>query len=157
MAIAVAGMHQATNNPPEWHQGAAGLSRRFGSNLGITFTGNAARYGLAAATNLDINFRKCACTGIMRRLEHAVLGTAVAHDRAAGHAVLSVPNLIAPYAATNAAVFGWYPSRYNAEDAFRMGNYNLLGTVGTNIAIEFVPNAAWHALRHIHLSTSRMP
>jgi hypothetical protein len=35
------------------------------------------------------------------------------------------------------AVYAWYPNRYNAKDALRMGNYSLLGYVGGNIALEF--------------------
>ena len=40
MAVFTAAIHQATNSPPEWRQGAAGLSKRFGSNMGITAVGN---------------------------------------------------------------------------------------------------------------------
>jgi hypothetical protein len=50
----------------------------------------------------------------------------------------SVPDLVAPYAGTMTAVYGWYPSRFNAKDGFRMGNYDLLGFVGENIAREFI-------------------
>jgi len=35
-------------------------------------------------------------------------------------------------------VYGWYPSRYGVKDALRMGNYSLLESAGTNIALEFL-------------------
>jgi len=39
------------------------------------------------------------------------------------------------------AVYAWHPARYGAKDAFRMGNYNLLGTVGSNIRFEFLASS----------------
>jgi hypothetical protein len=35
------------------------------------------------------------------------------------------------------AVYGWYPIRFGAKDAFRMGNYNLLAYRGGNTVQEF--------------------
>ncbi len=62
MGLATAGIHQATGNPPDWHQGFRALSERFGSNMGISAIGNAARYGLSCAMNVDTRFEKCHCT-----------------------------------------------------------------------------------------------
>jgi hypothetical protein len=154
MAVAIAGVHQATDNPPDWHQGFPALSKRFGSNMGITAIGNSARYGAGWAMNADFRFQKCTCKGVAARLGHAVKSTAMARRRTDGSAVLSVPNLIAPYAATTSAVYAWYPDRYGIKDAFRMGNYNLLGTLSTNIVFEFMPEKALTFLRRIHLSGS---
>jgi hypothetical protein len=36
------------------------------------------------------------------------------------------------------AIYEWYPHGYNGKDAFRMGNYTMLGYVGGNIALEFL-------------------
>ena len=33
------------------------------------------------------------------------------------------------------AVYGWYPGRYGAKDAFRMGNYSLWGTLGQTLLL----------------------
>jgi hypothetical protein len=68
-----------------------------------------------------------------------------------GHTVFSVPALVAPYAGTMTAVYGWYPDRYNAQDAFRMGNYTLLGYVGSNLALEFLYGGPHTLLRHFHI------
>jgi hypothetical protein len=49
------------------------------------------------------------------------------------------------------AVYAWYPSRYNAKDGFRMGNYTLLGYAGANIAREFIyggPHSLWSRMHH---------
>jgi len=156
LAVATAGIHQATNNPPDWHQGFPALSERFGSNMGITATGNAVRYGLAYATDLNLNFEKCRCTGVVQRIGHAFRSAAIARRRD-GSSMLSFPNLIAPYAATTVAVYAWYPARYDIRDALRMGNYNLLNTVAANIAFEFIPTTVERFLHHLHLASSRMP
>lgn len=156
LALATAGIHQATNNPPDWHQGFPALSERFGSNMGITATGNAVRYGLAYATDIDLNFEKCHCAGVVPRIGHAFRSAAVARRRD-GSSVLSFPNLIAPYAATTVAVYAWYPARYDIRDALRMGNYNLLNTVAANIAFEFIPTGVERFLHHLHFASSRMP
>jgi len=37
-----------------------------------------------------------------------------------------------------AAVYGWYPNRYGAKDALRMGNFALLAYMGENISLEFL-------------------
>ncbi len=154
MAAATAGIHQATDNPPDWRQGFLPLSERFGSNMGITAIGNSVRYSTGWAMNADFRFRKCACRGWAPRLGHAVKATALARRRGDGSAVPSIPNLIAPYAATTSAVYAWYPSRYGIKDAFRMGNYNLLGTLTSNIVWEFMPQKALKFLHRFHLSGS---
>ena len=48
------------------------------------------------------------------------------------------------------AVYAWYPNRYGARDAFRIGNYSLLEYMGGNTALEFfyTPPRSW--LSRIH-------
>jgi hypothetical protein len=48
------------------------------------------------------------------------------------------PAIAAPYAGTMTAVYAWYPGRYGAKDALRMGNYTLLAFAGENLALEFI-------------------
>jgi hypothetical protein len=151
-----AGIHQATNNPPEWHQGAAALGERFASNMGISAVASATRVGAGALLNQDTSYHRCQCKGVPRRLTHAAFSALIAHQRSNGHAVFSLPGLAAPYAATMTAVYAWYPARYGAKDAFRMGNYNLLGTVGTNITFEFLPSSATRFLARMHLNNERI-
>ncbi len=151
-----AAIHQATNNPPEWRQGAGALGKRFGSNMGISAVGSATRVGVGALLNQDTSYHHCKCKGVPRRLTHAAFSAFIAHQRSNGHAVFSLPGLAAPYTATMTAVYAWYPARYGAKDAFRMGNYNLLGTVGTNITFEFLPSSVTRFLARMHLSNQRI-
>lgn len=156
MALFTAGIHQGTDNPPEWPQGMKGFSERFGSNMGITAVGNGTRYGLGYLTGEDTSYHRCRCKGVLPRLGHAVISAAVARKRSDGRLTLSVPGLVAPYAATMTAVYGWYPSRYGAMDAFRMGNYNLLGTVGSNITFEFLPSKVRRLMGRFHVNSRRV-
>ena len=120
-----AGINQATNTPPEWNQGAEGYGRRFASNFAIAAVSTSTRYALAQALREDILYYRCQCKGVFPRLGHAVVSTLTARRGSDGHSVFSVPGLVAPYAGTMTAVYAWYPERYNAQDAFRMGNYTI--------------------------------
>ena len=68
-----------------------------------------------------------------------------------GHRVFSVPSLVAPYAGSFTAVYGWYPGRFNASDAFRIGNYNLLVYAAGNVLLEFLPSGPHSPLSKFHL------
>ena len=151
-AAFAAGISQAYNTPPEWKQGAAGYSKRFGSDFGIAATSTTMRYGLAEAFREDTLYYRCECTGVFPRLRHAVASTLTARRGQDGHSVFSLPALIAPYAGSMTAVYAWYPDRYNGEDALRMGNYTMLGYVGGNIALEFIYSGPHSLLHRMHLN-----
>jgi hypothetical protein len=148
------GIDQATNTPPEWKQGFSGYSERFGSDFGIAAAGTKTRYLLAGALRQDTLYYRCECTGLFPRLRHAAVSTLTGRSGRDGHRVFSIPALVAPYAGTLTAVYGWYPSRYGAMDAFRMGNYSLLESIGSNIALEFFYSGPHSLLSRIHLNNS---
>ncbi len=151
-AAFAAGINQADNTPPEWKQGAAGYSKRFGSDFGIAAVTVTTRYALARAFREDTLYYRCACKGLFPRLNHAVISTFTGRRGDDGHRVFSFSALLAPYAGTMAAVYGWYPERYNAEDGFRMGNYSLLGYVAGNVALEFLYRGPHSLLSRMHLN-----
>jgi len=151
-AAFTAGINQANNTPPEWKQGAAGYGRRFGSNFGIAAVSTTTRYALAEAFREDTLYYRCECKGLFPRLRHAVTSTLSARRGESGRRVFSFPALVAPYAGSMTAVYAWYPDRYNGKDAFRMGNYTLLGYVGGNIALEFLYSGPHSLLSRMHLN-----
>jgi len=151
-AAFAAGVGQAHNTPPAWQQGAAGYGKRFGSDLGIAAVSTTVRYALAAAFREDTLYYRCECQGMFPRLRHAVISTFTARRGEDGHRVFAFPALIAPYAGTMTAVYAWYPGRYDARDAFRMGNYTLLGYVAGNIALEFLYSGPHSLLSRMHLN-----
>jgi hypothetical protein len=151
-AAIAAGIGQFTNSPPEWKQGAKGFSRRFGSDFAIAAISTTTRYGLAQALKEDTLYYRCECRGFLPRLRHAVISTLTGRQGEDGHRVFSIPQFVAPYAGTTSAVYGWYPSRYGAKDAFRMGNYSLLGEAGENIGLEFFYSGPHSLLSRMHLN-----
>ncbi len=151
-AALAGGIGQLNNSPPEWGQGAQGFGKRMGSDFGIAATGTTVRYGLAEAFKEDTLYYRCACSGVLPRLAHAALSTLTARRGEDGHRVFSVPALLAPYAGSFTAVYGWYPNRFGAKDAFRMGNYTLLANLGGNIALEFVYSGPHSLLSRMHLN-----
>jgi len=153
-AAVAAGINQFGNSPPEWHQGVAGYSKRFGSDFAIAAIGTTTHYGLAQAFKEDTLYYRCECIGVFPRLGHAVVSTLTARRGADGHRVFSFPALLAPYAGSMVAVYGWYPDRFGAKDGFRIGNYSLLAYLGGNIALEFFHHGSHSLLSRMHLNNA---
>ena len=154
-AALAAGVSQADNATPEWKQGMEGYSKRFASAFGIAAVTTTTRYALAEAFKEDTLYYRCECKGFFPRLSHAVISTFTARHGDDGHRVFSFPDLVAPYAGSMTAVYAWYPDRYNYKDAFRIGNYSLLGSVGGNIAMEFFFSGPHSLLSRMHLNNTR--
>jgi hypothetical protein len=151
-AALAAGINQVDNTPPEWKQGAAGYGKRFGSDFGIAAVTTTTRYALAKALREDTLYYRCECKGFFPRLSHAAVSSFISRRGDNGHRIFSFPALVAPYAGTMTAVYGWYPSRYGAKDAFRMGNYNMLGYIGGNLALEFLYSGPHSFLSRMHMN-----
>jgi hypothetical protein len=149
-----AGLNQWGNAPPEWHQGAEGYAKRFGSDLGIVTVSTTTRYGLSAVLREDPLYYRCECRGVFPRLRHSVLTSFVARSGNDGHSVFSFPALIAPYAGSMTAIYGWYPNRFGAMDGFRIGNYNLLAYVGGNVAREFFYGGPHSIVARMHFNNA---
>ncbi|MGA8308604.1 MAG: hypothetical protein WB755_01125 [Terriglobales bacterium] len=149
-----AGINQADNTPPEWKQGAEGYGKRFASDFGIAAVSTTTRYALAEALREDTLYYRCQCKGVFPRLGHALISTFTARRGDDGHRVFSFAALVGPYAGTMTAVYGWYPGRYDARDALRMGNYSLLGYAGGNVALEFLYSGPHSWLSRMHLNSA---
>ena len=151
-AALAAGISQVSHGTPDWRQGAEGYGKRIGSDFGIAAVTTTTRYALAEAFRQDALYYRCECTGVFPRLKHAVISTLTARNGKDGHRIFSIPALVAPYVGTMTAVYGWYPNRYGAKDALRMGNYNLLAYAGGNIALEFLYSGPHSLLSRMHLN-----
>lgn len=150
----VAAFGQESNAPPEWKQGTEGYARRFGSDFAIAAIGTTTRYGLSEAFKEDALYYRCECSGFLPRLIHATFSTLSARRGDDGHRVFSIPALVAPYAGSMTAVYGWYPDRYGAKDAFRLGNYSLLLYAAGNISLEFFYSGPHSLLSRMHLNNA---
>jgi hypothetical protein len=137
-AAVLGGINQAYKTPPEWGQGMGAYGERVGSDFGIALVTTTTRYALAEAFREDTLYYRCECKGVLPRLGHAMVSTVTARRGDDGHRVLSFSALVAPYAGSMTAVYGWYPNRYGVKDGLRMGNYTLLAYAGVNIVREFM-------------------
>jgi hypothetical protein len=149
---ASAGIDQFDSSPPEWKQGAEGFGKRFASDFGIATVATTTRYALSEVFREDSLYYRCECTGVFARTAHAAVSAVTARRGTDGHRAFSLSALVAPYAGSTAAVYGWYPGRFGMKDAFRMGNYGLLTTTGGDVVIEFfskIPHSLFHR-RHEH-------
>lgn len=155
-----AGINQASGDringtgsgtPPEWGGGAKAYFERFGSNYGINITATTARYLMAEAFREDTIYYRCDCSGVSHRLVHALMSTVATRHGDDGHYRFSFSNLAAPYAGTMTAALGWYPSRYEPSDGFRMGNYLLVSYAGLNVAKEFIYGGPHTLMAHTPL------
>jgi hypothetical protein len=152
VAAVSAGISQIDDSPPDWKQGAAAYGKRFASSFGVLAVTATTRYTLAEAFHEDTLYYRCECKGVFRRLGHAVISTVLSRRGDDGHRVFSFPGLVAPYAGSMTAIYGWYPRRYDAMDGFRMGNYNMLGYVGANITLEFFHTGPRSWISRMHLN-----
>jgi hypothetical protein len=147
------GIDQYDNSPPEWNGGIGGYGKRVGSDFGIETVTTTTRYALSEALGQDSLYYRCECDGVFPRLGHAVVSTFTARRGEDGHRVFSIPALIGPYAGSFTAVYAWYPDRYGAKDAFRIGNYSLLLYMGGNVVLEFLHTPARSLLSRMHLTS----
>lgn len=132
-----AAISQANYVPREWGQGWGAYGQRLASHFGSSLTEGATNLALGEALRLDTKYYPCTCKGFWPRVKHALLSSATARVGEDGRRVFSPPAIAAPYAGAFATL-AWYPARYNAKDAFRTGNYNLLDAVGMNMALELL-------------------
>jgi len=152
-AAILGGINQAHKTRPEWGEGMGAYGERVGSDFGIAMVTTTTRYALAEVFREDTLYYRCECKGVLSRLGHAVISTATARRGDDGHRVLSFSALIAPYAGSMTAVYGWYPNRYGVKDGLRMGNCTLLAYAGVNLVREFMHRGP-HMLMALDQSTS---
>jgi len=151
VAAVTAGIDQIDNSPPEWNGGAKGYGKRLGSDFGIEAASTTTRFAMSEALRQNPLYYRCVCHGVFPRLGHAIMSTFTARRGEDGHRVFSIPALAGPYAGSFVAVYAWYPDRYRAKDALRIGNYSLLEYMGGNIALEFLytPPRSWLSRMHL--------
>ena len=137
-AAVTGALDQANNAPHEWGQGWGAYGERVGSNFGIAMVTTTTRYALAEAFHEDTIYYRCGCKGVLPRLRHAAISTVTARYGEDGRRRASVAAIVAPFAGSMTAIYGWYPDRFGAGDGLRMGSYAVLGSFGGNVASEFL-------------------
>ena len=131
------GNHPAHGDVPEWGEGAQGYAKRYADRIGQGLIGTTSRYALGEILREDVTYHRCQCTGLLPRTAHAFVGAYTAHTRS-GRAVPSLPAVASPFIASEVAVAGWYPARYDASDALRISVLNYVAAPFKNLFAEFI-------------------
>jgi hypothetical protein len=132
-----AGIDQSKPAPPESDSGPQGYGERFGWRFAMNLTTKTTEYTLGALIHEDVAYHRCDCSGLFPRTAHAFVSVLTAETRT-GRTVFSMPSLVSPYVGSFTAVNAWYPSRYEAADAFRIGSMSFIFKAGGNLIGEFI-------------------
>jgi len=130
------GKHPAHGTVPEWGEGLDGYSKRYADRFGQGLINTTSRYALGELLHEDVTYHRCACTGVVPRAAHALSQIFVAHTHS-GRAVISIPAIVSPFAASEVAVAAWYPSRFNTSDALRISIPIFTGALPRALLAEF--------------------
>ena len=125
------------HQPPEWH-GWTGYFQRVGSREIFSFTSNSVDSAVSAMAGYDTRYYPCYCSGIWRRIGHALLFQVLTVD-SKGHRVIDFPRIGASYLGEMAAATP-YPGPYDVRAALRNGNGFFYWGWWYNLVSEFSPD-----------------
>ena len=141
-----AALAQATNQPPEWGQGASGYGTRLASGYGRLVINRTIRFGVAALDHEDPRFSYSNEAGFWRRFRYASVHYVVARTDS-GKRIPAFSRFAGTYGAAFIAN-EWYPeSRANTGHALMRGSTALAAGWAWNVFREFWPDIK-NALHH---------
>src|SRR5205823_5777588 len=80
-ATIASGFEQWRGSPEAWDKDSAGYSKRWLSEFAESAIGNTTKYAVARAFHHDPSFAPCQCTGVARRVRHALGSPFMARTR----------------------------------------------------------------------------
>jgi hypothetical protein len=135
-AAAAAGYEQYVNYPAEWRQTGPGYAKRFASAYAAGAIGNSTKYAIAHFLHQDPSFARCRCTGLNRRMRHAVTSVFTARTQT-GREVFS-PATIGGYAAEHVVPAAlWFPPNRFRTEGLALLAASIGSKIGVNILHEF--------------------
>jgi hypothetical protein len=141
-----AAVGQASNEPPEWGQGASGYGTRLASGYGRMVINRTIRFGVAALDHEDPRFVPSNEKGFWRRFRQSSVNFAM--PRTDGDTRIPA---FSRFAGTYGAAFianAWYPeSRANAGHAMLRGSTSLAASYAWHVFREFWPDIK-NAIHH---------
>ena len=134
-----AALGQASNEPPEWGQGASGYGTRLASGYGRLVINRTIRFGVAALDHEDPRFSYSNEAGFWRRFRYASIHYVAARTDS-GKRIPAFSRFAGTYGAAFIAN-EWYPeSRANTGHALMRGSTALAAGWGWNVFREFWPD-----------------
>jgi hypothetical protein len=141
-----AGIGQSLNSPREWGQGATGYADRFGNNLGYNAVRQSLTFGLAIVLHEDTRYVRSRKHGLMPRAAHAVASVFNTRDQE-GDNVFYAANFFGIVGASAISQTWAPPSWHDPATVSRKISFSLLGSMGLNLAKEFLPDVVGHRRR----------
>jgi hypothetical protein len=142
-ATLASGFEQWRGAPDVWRTDASGYTKRWLSEFAESAIGNTTKYAVARILHHDPSFARCACTGVIPRLRHAVASPFLARTRD-GRTVWS-PATVAGLAAENVIPAStWYPAPNGTRDGVRHAASGVAAKVGVDVFREFVSFRPFH-------------
>jgi hypothetical protein len=122
--------------PEEW-QGGSGFAKREASRFVQSFAAEGIGDVAAAVLRQRVAYDPCTCTGVGRRIAHALSRAFVARSYD-GHLVPNVPLFVAQYGSA-ALANAWYPPSYTTADVLTSGTIAFGASMGFKVFSEFTP------------------
>jgi hypothetical protein len=152
-AAFAAGINQWSNSPPEWNQGVEGFGKTIRVRLWDRGIGTTTRYGLAEAFKEDTLYYRCECRALSAAAPCSDLHVDGRRGED-GHRVFSFPALVAPYAGSMTAVYGWYPQPLRRQGCIPHGQLQHAGIYGRQHCLEFFYSGPHSLLSRMHLNNA---
>jgi hypothetical protein len=133
------------NQPPQW-DGWTGYLQRTGSRAIFQLTSKSLDSAVSAMAGYDTRYYPCYCSGVWRRIGHALLFQVLTVDRN-GHRVIDFPRIGGSYLGEMAAATP-YPGPYDVRAALRNGNGFFYWGWWYNLVSEFSPDISRWIRRH---------
>jgi hypothetical protein len=137
-ATVSSGLDQWKQSPPEWGDDATGYARRWASDYAESAIGDTAKYAVAHIFHQDPSFTRCECSGIARRLWHAIDSPFMARKRD-GTRVPSAASLAGFLTGHVVSASTWYPAPLGTRDGLRHAATSLVTKIGMDVLKEFWP------------------
>ena len=138
-----AGIGQGLNSPREWEQGTSGYARRFANDMGSNAVRQGLTFELATVLHEDTRYRRSTSHRLMPRAAHAV-GSVFNTRNADGQNVFYAANFFGIVGASAISQTWAPPSWHDPATAGRKMTFSLLGSMGLNLAREFLPDLTGH-------------
>ena len=135
-ATLTSGLDQWRESPPEWSIDLTGYAQRWASEYAESAIGDTAKYSVARVFHHDPSFTRCECSGLARRLRHALDSPFMARTRN-GKRVLSPASLAGVLAGHVVSASTWYPAPNGARDGLQHAGVSLITKMGVDVFKEF--------------------
>ncbi len=133
-----AGLGQWLNTPDEWGRTKSAYAKRFATEYAESGISATTKYVAARLRDEDPSFRPCDCSGVHRRVLHAILSPVLAYRFEDGRPQFSVARIAGTTASSFVSGNLWKPGGQNPGTEIAHVGFDLLTAAGVDLLREFV-------------------